>query len=254
MMLEHRPAFPLAAHIVLFWHDEGYRAVRHHERVLPPGGFCLTIDIESGLSGVSGMRSKHIEIDTGPIQTVMGVLFHPGGARAFFDASAEEFQNRTVPLDLVWGEDGKGLCERLRGTICPSARFHVLEDVLLRRLKPKVVLHPAMRYGLEEFRRAPHIRSVLSVVKDAGLSRRRFSQLFREHVGLTPKLYCRLNRFHWVVRRVASGKPVNWVDVAAAGGYSDQAHLAHEFRDFSGLSPSAFLAAERPSCAHVRVP
>jgi len=198
------------------------------------------------------MRSKYIEFDTTSIQTVMGVTFRPGGARAFFDASAEEFQDHAVPLDLVWGSDGKGLCDRLSEAICPSARFQVLEGALLRRLKPNVVLHPAACQGLDAFRSVPHIRNVLSVVKDAGLSRRRFSQLFREHVGLTPKLYCRL-RFGWVLERVASGKPVDWADVAAAGGYSDQAHLVHEFRDFSGLSPSAFLAAERPFCAHVRV-
>ncbi len=41
--------------------------------------------------------------------------------------------------------------------------------------------------------------------------------------------------------------------MALAGGYYDQAHLAHEFRDFSGISPSSYLAAERPFVNHVRM-
>jgi AraC-like DNA-binding protein len=45
---------------------------------------------------------------------------------------------------------------------------------------------------------------------------------------------------------------VNWSDVLA-DGYADQAHLAHEFREFSGLSPSAFLAHERPFSNHIRL-
>ncbi len=80
-----------------------------------------------------------------------------------------------------------------------------------------------------------------------------FSQLFREQVGITPKLYCRLLRFRQVVRQITSGGPVDWADVALAGGYCDQAHLAHEFRDFSGISPGSYLAAVRPFVNHVRM-
>jgi transcriptional regulator GlxA family with amidase domain len=89
------------------------------------------------------------------------------------------------------------------------------------------------------------------VARDAGLSRRRFAQLFREQVGLTPKLYCRLRRFQQVVRRIASGTPVDWAEVALEGGFCDQSHMGNEFRGFSGLSPGAFLAGERPFQNHV---
>jgi AraC-like DNA-binding protein len=42
------------------------------------------------------------------------------------------------------------------------------------------------------------------------------------------------------------------VDVALSGGFYDQAHLIHEFRAFSGLSPERYLAADRPFPNHVR--
>ena len=47
---------------------------------------------------------------------------------------------------------------------------------------------------------------------------RRLGQLFREEVGMTPKRYCRLRRFQSVVRQIARGGPVDWADVALAGG------------------------------------
>jgi AraC-like DNA-binding protein len=52
--------------------------------------------------------------------------------------------------------------------------------------------------------------------------------------------------------QIASGQPVDWVDVALAGGFCDQAHLVHEFRAFSGLAPERYLRAERPFPNHVR--
>jgi AraC-like DNA-binding protein len=77
--------------------------------------------------------------------------------------------------------------------------------------------------------------------------------LFREQVGLTPKLFYRLHRFQGVLWQTALGAPVDWSDVALAGGYCDQAHLAHEFRDFSGISPTAYLASERTVVNHVPI-
>jgi AraC-like DNA-binding protein len=120
-----------------------------------------------------------------------------------------------------------------------------METALLARVNRRLELHRAVRYALGEFRRAPHIRSVLDVTRETGLSRRRFAQLFREQVGLTPKLYCRLHRFQGVLRQISSGAPVDWADLAVAGGYYDQAHLANEFRSFSGISPASYLASEQ---------
>jgi transcriptional regulator GlxA family with amidase domain len=69
---------------------------------------------------------------------------------------------------------------------------------------------------------------------------------------MTPKRYCRLIRFCKVVRQIAAKQPVDWIDVALSGGFYDQAHLIHEFRAFSGLSPERYLRAEHPFPNHVR--
>jgi AraC-like DNA-binding protein len=257
MLLAHRPAPPLASHVEALWYYDGCQAVHHKERVLPNGRFQVVIDLSAGRGAVSGMRSQYIVIDTAVIQPVMGIVFRPGGTRGFFDVPADDFYNQVVPLDLVWGSRGTQLRDLLRDVVSVGEKFRVLEATLLqfmqRGAEHRLPMHPSVQYALGEFRRGPHIRGVIDVTKEAGLSRRRLSQLFREQVGITPKLYCRLLRFRQVVRQIASGGPVDWADVALAGGYCDQAHLAHEFRDFSGISPGSYLAAERPYVNHVRM-
>jgi AraC-like DNA-binding protein len=254
MLIAHRPAQPLAGWVDRLWYCEGYTVEHRRERVLPNGRFQLVIDL-SGLAApplVVGIRSEFSVIETAGLQCMIGVVFRAGGARSLLGASADEFCNREIPLDLIWGSAATRLWGRLREAVTPPERFRVLEAALLDRVK-RFELHPAVRFGLGEFQRAPHSRGVLDVTRDAGLSRRRFAQLFREQVGLTPKLYCRVHRFQDVVRKLTAGAPVDWADVALAGGYCDQAHLAHEFRAFSGIAPGAWLSQDRPFQNHVAI-
>jgi methylphosphotriester-DNA--protein-cysteine methyltransferase len=71
-----------------------------------------------------------------------------------------------------------------------------------------------VRYALQEFARRPQIPLVRELAHEAGLSRRRFAQLFREQVGLTPKLYCRLQRLQNALKQIASGASVDWAQLA----------------------------------------
>lgn len=261
MQLAHHPGGRLASYVENMWYCDGYQGVHRKARVLPNGKFQLVISLAEGplraparptgelgeiaSSLILGIRSHFGVIDTGTLKSAMGVLFRPGGARAFFDEPADVFYNENVPLDLIWGSTASELRDGLREAITAKEKFRVLETALLDRMNKRLELHTAVVYGLEEFARAPHIRSVLDVAREAGLSRRRFAQLFREQVGLTPKLYCQLRRFQDVLRQISLGTPVDWADIALAGGYCDQAHFANEFRRFSGISPGAYLARDR---------
>jgi len=92
------------------------------------------------------------------------------------------------------------------------------------------------------------------VTGQLALSPRRFIQVFAEQVGLTPKLFCRVRRFHEVMRRVHQGSGIDWTEVALSCGYFDQAHFIRDFRAFSGLNPTAWLAHRGEHLNHVPIP
>lgn len=256
-VVSHRPTSAIAPYVDALWCYSGHQTAYHQERVLPTGRFQVIVDLAASRAAVSGIRSHYTLIAPAAITSVVGIVFRPGGARGFFDAPASDFHNHFVPLELVWGSRATEVLERLQDAINAEDKFRVLESALLHLMRrageSRLTLHPSVQHALGEFRRAPHIQRVAGVAREARLSRRRFSQLFREQVGMTPKLYCRLRRFRGVVRQIASGERVEWAAVAQSGGYCDQAHLSHEFREFSGLSPGDYVAAERPFPNHVRV-
>jgi AraC-like DNA-binding protein len=261
MQVAYKPAGRLSAYVEELWYCDVHQGLHHKKRVLPNGRFQLLISLSDAPIGgqgranwevgrgastlVAGIQTHFTVIDTSTLESAMWVVFWPGAARAFFDSPADAFYNERIPLDLIWGPLASELRDRVREASTSAEKFQAMETALLERVNRRLELHPAVRYALGEFARTPHIRSVLDVAREAGLSRRRFAQLFREQVGLTPKLYCRLHRFQDVLRQIALGAPVDWADLALAGGYCDQAHLANEFRNFSGISPASYLASER---------
>ena len=231
--------------------------------LLPDGRFQLVISLaESPINAlieatgdggslspalVIGIRSRFSIMDTAKLGAAMGVVFRPGGVHAFLDAPIDALHNKNVSLELIWGSMVRSLRDRLRTGNDPAEKFRVLEAALLEQLNERLHLNAAVRYALQEFARTPEIPRVRELAHDAGLSRRRFSELFRVQIGLAPKLYCRLQRFQNTLKLIASVPCVDWAELALAAGYCDQAHLAHEFRDFSGLSPTAYLASPSPS-------
>jgi AraC-like DNA-binding protein len=263
-MLVARPSTPLALHVEKLWYCDENRVPNGTQRVLlPDGRFQLVISLAEGPisalidpigdaergahSLLIGIRSRFNIIDTAELRSAMGVVFRPCGAHAFLGALTDAFHNKSVSLDLIFGSMARSLRDRLRAVNDPGERFRVLEAGLLEQRNERLQLSAAVRYALQEFARRPQIPRVRELAHEAGLSRRRFAQLFREQVGLAPKLYCRLQRFQNTLKMIASGGSVDWAQLALAAGYFDQSHLAHEFHDFSGLSPSAYLASPSPS-------
>lgn len=84
--------------------------------------------------------------------------------------------------------------------------------------------------------RGDHVAPVGDVVAETGYSHRHFIDLFRSSVGLAPKLFCRVRRFRRAVARLSAG-PGSDTEVALEAGYSDQAHLIRDFREFAGITP-----------------
>jgi AraC-like DNA-binding protein len=190
-------------------------------------------------------------IDTASQASTVGVHFKAGGPQPFLGVSAGELRDADVPLDALWGTKATELRGRLLEAQMPEARFGVLEQALLAQVASTLSHHPAVAFALREFQGMPRTRAIKVVSERTGLSQRRFIQLFREEVGLTPKLFCRIRRFQEVIRLVGSERHVEWAELALRCGYFDQAHFVHDFRAFSGTTPTNYLANRGEHPNHV---
>jgi len=82
--------------------------------------------------------------------------------------------------------------------------------------------------------------SVAECARQAGVSERRLSQVFREEVGLKPKMWWRIQRFQAATRDLYAGADLRWAELALQCGYYDQSHFINDFRSFSGINPGTY--------------
>lgn len=79
-----------------------------------------------------------------------------------------------------------------------------------------------------------------------GLGRRQLERHCREILGVTPKQFQRLTRFHEALSTALTGRPARMADVALEAGYYDQSHFASETRHLAGAPMGALLSAALP--------
>lgn len=251
------PRAPLCAFIDDFWLYQDYAGDHLRERILPSGTFEMVFNLrddELRIYGpsdadecrrfagalISGPYAGSFMSDTEEEAALLGVHFKPGGACAVLGGPAGEFINTHVDLRMVWGPGSAVLREQLCSLREPMERFRLLERALLERLSDPSGGHGAVRAGLDALMRTHGRAKVRDIARAVDLSQRRFIERFTAEVGLTPKLFGRVQRFQHALAASRNATTVDWAQLAIECGYFDQSHLIHEFAEFSCLTPSDF--------------
>jgi AraC-like DNA-binding protein len=271
MINHYIPSFPLSNFVELFWLYQGQVQPSHSlERALPTGTMELVISLQNETlkiydnqdhkkyqsfkgSLISGVHSESFIIDTSSQISVMGIHFKPAGAFPFLNLPAGELHNTTVSLDNFWGGKAEEMRERLLAAPSSLEKFKLLEHYLLSHIKQPLKRHPAIEFALKKIPSLQHSRAISELTDQIGLSSRRFIELFNKQVGLSPKLFSRVCRFQYALRIINSTKQMDWSEIALECGYFDQAHFIHEFKAFSGLSPTVYKKQKGENLNHVPI-
>jgi AraC-like DNA-binding protein len=233
---ESRPPRVLAGVVECFWRRERWRPPTRDLGVLPDGRLDL-IWASDGEVLVIGPQTRPRRRPLPPQVVVVGVRFAPGVGTALLGVPAHELADMHVPLeaidarrassfrqDLARIEDAAGAPAGLARAVGRRIDSYWSPDGVVRRAAA-LLGDPMMR--------------VKRIADELALCERQLERRFREAVGYGPKTLQRVFRFQRLLvalqlnREQAGG--LAWI--AAVIGYSDQAHLTRETREFSGLSP-----------------
>lgn len=178
-----------------------------------------------------------------------------GRAGSLLGWPMRELADRIVPLSAIWGEPGQRLAHALADASSDPAAINgkrlagPLEEALLGRLpgrrpsglpRADLICQAATLLSTGAGSAAEQVQTTARLLS---LSERHLRDLFADAVGVTPKLFARLDR----VRAVLDRPRQHWAQLAAEAGYYDQSHMTGEFRQIMGVPPGAYSAGQYPT-------
>ena len=190
---------------------------------------------------VAGLYDSFVTVEHDGYDACVQVNLTPLGARALLGLPLTEISGTVVDLsDLL--PNARNLSDRLASTTSWAERFRLVEAVLLERLLLRANVRLDIAWAVKQIDASGGLTKIGALASALHMSRKHLHALFRDHVGMPPKLYANLVRFDRLNLRILASADSKWADLALESGFADQAHMGREVRRFSGLSPTALRA------------
>ncbi|XXX77390.1 helix-turn-helix domain-containing protein [Sorangium sp. So ce134] len=258
-LFRHVPSPPVSRAVASIWYAENEPA-HALERFLPTGEVDLIINVRDARllryeldsldsprryvgPVVSGAHSRPYVIHTAQQASLLGVRFKLGFARDILGVPLDELGNEHVALSDIWGSVASALQDSVMNARTPEERCARVESLLAARLRDARGAHPVIAHAVRALATTHDPSPVTAVARASGLCARRFIEVFRRDVGMAPKHFCRVMRFRRALKLLRGGAGGSLAALALEAGYCDQPHFNREFKEMSGLSPTAYRSA-----------
>ncbi|HEX4682496.1 MAG TPA: helix-turn-helix domain-containing protein [Gemmatimonadaceae bacterium] len=252
------PVDELKGMVVEFWEVRGDLAA-FRETLLPNGCVELMINLgpahrvlsEAGTSvwdtgWFSGLHERALIIESLEGTHLLSARMHPVGATALLGRRVARAANAIVRLDDFIGPDAPALRDRACAATSPAERFAILEDFLLGARATGEEAPAFAREAAAAIEAAHGNLRVTTLHERFGISRKHLAVSFERAVGVPMKSYAQIRRFVWTLARLQETSEVNWSMLSSEAGYSDQSHLARDFRRIGAASPTEYLRKRAP--------
>ena len=227
---------------------------KHVQPLLPNyGSFVFMRNSQVDINGVhsDGLTLLGANQTTIGLTTLSGWFegllldFEPGAMHALLGIDLQQLSGKVVTAQ-EYGDEGLLQLDRIFKSTPTAAQIAPLldafflghlphkEDANYARVRKVVAACDAVKGNM----------SAAEMASVACLGERQFLRVFRNYVGIPPKQFVRLRRFHKTLqamqRQAATGQPIDLMFLALEHGYYDLSHMALEFQQMGCVSPSHF--------------
>lgn len=195
---------------------------------------------------MAGVHDAHVFVDSLGPSDVVQINLSPLGAGLFLGRPMSDLANQTVELTDLLGPAADEFAGRIYETPAWERRFELIDDFLRQRLAVAGAPPRPLQWAWSQLRAKDGAVNVGALAEQLGWTRKRLISEFRAHFGQPPKTLERILRFQAFCARLDTTESPHLGDLALECGYYDQAHLNRDFRAFSGLTPTEYLANRVP--------
>lgn len=255
-----KPRQELQSYIESFWVFESATGIAPTDRNLavPNGCSKLIIPYENSLSGISegrtgvsrehglyfvGNRIKPTLIHSSARKTgFIGIEFSPHAAFPLFGIPMHETVDEKIfDSEALFGRWGRETREALCNLEKVAQKVSFIQDELVKLSRRSRRSIGVIEFCVNALRLAHGRMPIKELERKTGYSRRYLDLLFKQQVGLPPKILAGIFRFQMFYRKWAQGLSYDVLKEHLYDYYYDQAHFSKEFRRMTGYSPREFM-------------
>jgi AraC-like DNA-binding protein len=172
---------------------------------------------------------------------VIAVRFSALGAYHFFRTPMKEIADGETALRNLWKDMVPEIEEKIHFAKTTHQRSQIIQSYLQIQLNRNGYIDKAIEFSVNEIKQAKGQISVEALADKVGVSNRQLVRRFDKFVGLSPKEFVRITKFISSLDMMNHFKNKSLTEIAVHAGYYDQAHFIHDFKEFSGMTPTDYL-------------
>ncbi|MBP3704374.1 MAG: AraC family transcriptional regulator [Clostridia bacterium] len=199
--------------------------VNHTEGTIE-SAFCGTGDIS--FASYSYTQKPHL-------RSVFAVRFYAWSAAVFSGDTLRGTKNETSHADSHFAALRREIEPRLFETTALSERIRLAESFLLSHMRPERNSAAVQNAIYEILIHRGNLKTE-SLSRSLHISQRQLERRFHEETGFSPKQLSELIRYQYLWDGVLHHRFHSLADAALELGYTDQAHLARDFKRFHTLT------------------
>lgn len=244
--LELPASSPTARFVQTFWQSTETIVAPVKRRVLPDGCADFVFDFspqtsEADCAGLVGTMTRPLLLDAAGKRDFFGIRFRPGVPFLLWRLPMKSLTDtREALYDVVAG--ARPLTGQLARARTLRERAAIAERWIETRLRETCVTTRELETLSALNAHMAAGKRPGDFAERSGWNERKLQRYFDSAFGTSPATMHCFWRFERTRRVLSEARHCRLNDLALAQGYSDQAHMAREFRRFSGLTITAWCA------------
>lgn len=199
---------------------------------------------QMGRTAVLGPLKQLLRYEVPPGADLLVAVFTLNGFYRFAGEQTHRLRTRAWPRSGAWPNepDVQDAWEQMIRMPQVADRIEFLKAYARLRLAPTDADTQSVIEGVSLFSNLA-VDPVKAIAQTRHLTTRSVQTRLQTNLGFSAKELARFLRFKRVVTRLLAQhpQPPDWADLVLTGGYHDQSHLIKDFRQFLGMTPTAFV-------------
>jgi AraC-like DNA-binding protein len=237
----HRPGRVLDGLIEKFWFASKHASGTALFEILPDGNFDVVFILDDAGCHLLfvGPYTRRTVVRLLPDTEYFGVSFRAGRMPCLADIHPADLIDTMIDLPELAGISSDQLGEGLRRSREIEAKQAYME-MIFKEIRLESRIRPDLCSRCTDIVASRQGRiKVHDLASRAGVSVRTLERTFLRDLGIPPKMFTRLVRFHSAVEQLKNGDYPSLTHLAYQCGYADQAHFIKDFQELAGRPPGS---------------